>query len=86
MTDILPFLAKYGWETTLAGLAVGFVVVVTYRDWQRIASLETRVEQLEKDYRDTITGLLSKCTIALDATTKELALSRSVLERCLTKM
>lgn len=86
VTDLLPLFTEYGWTTVLAALAAGFVVMVTYRDWRRIDALEKRVEQLEQDYRVTITSLLGRCTEALDATHKELALSRSVLERCLTKM
>lgn len=60
--DVLDIFEKYGpW-------AVGLIAAILYaaRDWRTISRLETRVEALERDYKDALSGLLMRATIALE--------------------
>ena len=65
MGDFVPILREFG---PLAA-AVAFFV---YRDWRREDRLQTRVETLEKDFRDVVIPLTESVTTALVRNTEVL--------------
>ena len=47
------------------GLPLALVVFFIWRDWKRENSMATRIDSLQKDIRDILKDLVTKCTAAL---------------------
>ena len=70
-----------GWGP-IAGPALIALIFFLWKDWMREKHLQRRVEKLEREQKEVLMPMLSKCMTVIDRNTRVMSRIGRVLSRC----